>query len=677
MENILLNSFQTKHETAPFDQIKLEDYKPAIENAIQLAKKNIDQINENKNEPDFQNTIEALEWSNMQLGRITSIVFNLNSAETSPEMQVMAQELSPIITEFSNDITLDQVLFNRVKKVHDETNLNALDDEQKMLLKKQYNSFVRNGALLNESGKKRLREIDTSLARLSLTFNENVLAETQDFHLHITDKKELSGLPEFVIEAAKEEAQNRKLEGWVFTLDYPSYIPFMTYADQRDLRKKMAISFGAKAFRGNEHDNRKIVQQIVTLRHERAKLLGFESHADYVLKERMAESTENVMDFLQNLLEKALPAAKKEFAKLTAFAKEKDGIKQLEKWDGSYYTEKLKKQLFDLDDEALKPYFSLENVKKGAFEIANRLFGLRFELVNDIPVYHEEVKTYEVYDEKNNFIAVFYADFHPRKGKRAGAWMTSFKSQYLKDGINSRPHIAIVCNFTRPTKTKPSLLTFNEVTTLFHEFGHALHGMLANTTYPSLSGTSVYWDFVELPSQLMENWCYESEALSLFAKHYETGEVIPMHFIEKIKESANFMEGIATIRQLSFGLLDMAYHANSAVDLEDLKTFETAIMKVASLYPDVKENMMSTQFSHIFAGGYSSGYYSYKWAEVLDADAFAFFEEKGIFNKKVAKKFKDSVLSKGGTVHPMALYKEFRGKEPNSEALLKRAGLFS
>lgn len=675
MENILLKPFETKHETAPFDQVKLDDYAPAIEQAIKKAKGNIEKIKVQTEEPTFQNTIEALEWSSMDLERITSLFFNLNSAETSPEMQAMAQELSPVITAFSNDITLDIDLFNRIKAVHDNIDLNILDNEQKMLLKKLYSSFVRNGALLNENDKNRLREIDANLARLSLTFNENVLAETQDFHLHITNEKDLSGLPDFVVEAAKEEAQNRESEGWIFTLDYPSYIPFMTYADNRELRKKMAIAFGAKAFRDNDHDNRNIVKEIVTLRHERAQLLGFENHADYVLKERMAESSQKVMDFLETLLEKALPAAKNEFDELSSFAKDRDGIDELEKWDGSYYTEKLKKQLFDLDDEALKPYFALENVKQGAFEIAHRLFGLRFELVDDIPVYHEEVKTYEVYDEHNNFIAVFYVDFHPRKGKRAGAWMTSFKSQYLKDNENSRPHVAIVCNFTRPTKTKPSLLTFNEVTTLFHEFGHALHGMLANTTYPSLSGTNVFWDFVELPSQLMENWCYESEALSLFAKHYETGEIIPMQFIEKIKESANFMEGIATIRQLSFGLLDMAYHGDSTVDLNDLKNFELSIMKRASLYPDVKENLMSTQFAHIFAGGYSSGYYSYKWAEVLDADAFAYFEEKGIFNKEIATKFKDHVLSKGGTIHPMDLYKSFRGKAPNNEALLKRAGL--
>jgi Zn-dependent oligopeptidase len=675
MENVLLHPFKTKHGTAPFDKIKLNDYHPAITAAIEKARANITAIKKINATPNFENTIEALEFSSVDLEIVSAIFFNLNSAETSPEMQGLAQELSPMITAFSNDISLDQQLFEKVKYVYDHTDENTLNQEKFMLLKKHYDSFVRNGAMLESKQKERLREIDSALAKLSLTFNENVLAETQDFQLHITQEGHLSGLPEFVREAAKEEAEKRELEGWVFTLDYPSYVPFMTYADNRDSRKKMALAFGAKAFRGNAHDNRETVQQIVTLRHERAQLLGFDNHATYVLQKRMAKNPRTVRKFLNDLLEKAMPAAQKEFQQLSKFAKDQDGIEQLEKWDGAYYTEKLKKALFELDDEALKPYFSLDNVIGGVFEIAQRLFGLVFKQVADIPVYHEEVKTYEAYDESGRFIAVFYADFHPRKGKRAGAWMTSFKNQFIKDGENCRPHVAIVCNFTRPTSSKPSLLTFNEVTTLFHEFGHALHGMLADTTYPSLSGTNVYWDFVELPSQLMENWCYEAEALSIFAKHYETGEVIPMEYIERIKTSANFMEGMATARQLSFGLLDMAYHDNAKVNLADIKSFESSTMAATNLYPDVAENMMSTQFAHIFAGGYSAGYYSYKWAEVLDADAFAYFEENGIFNSSVAKKLQSTVLSKGGTIHPMELYKTFRGKEPNNEALLRRAGL--
>jgi peptidyl-dipeptidase Dcp len=508
-----------------------------------------------------------------------------------------------------------------------------------------------------------------------LEFGENVLAETNAYQLHITNEADLSGLPEGTIEAARELAMSLEKEGWVFTLDYPSYVPFMTYADNRELRKQLAIAFGAKGFQNNEFDNQEIVLKIARLRHERANLLGYASHSDFVLEERMAESPEKVKSFLKDLLAKAKPAAEKEFAELSAFAKETDGIDHLEKWDGAYYSEKLKQKLFNLDDEKLKPYFKLENVLNGAFTIAGKLYGLKFKEVQDIDKYHKNVTTYEVTDEKGNLTAIFYADFFPRKGKRNGAWMTSYKSQYVKNGINERPHVSIVCNFTKPTETKPSLLTFNEVTTLFHEFGHALHGMLADTIYPSLSGTSVYWDFVELPSQVMENWCYEPEALALFAHHYQTGEMIPMEYINKIKESASFQEGMATMRQLSFGLLDMGWHGADPSGITNLKDFETEQFASTQLYPDVKENAMSTAFSHIFQGGYSSGYYSYKWAEVLDADAFEYFQEKGIFDRETANKFKDNVLSKGGTEHPMLLYKRFRGQEPKPEALLKRAGL--
>lgn len=675
MENVLLQSFDTKHGTAPFSQIKLEDYKPAITEAIRIAKEEVDAIVSNPDTPTFENTLEALEYSGMLLDRVTSIFFNLNSAETSPEMQELAQEISPMVTAHGNDITLNEGLFKRVKAVYDNKESFDLNAEQSMLLEKKYKGFVRNGALLNETEKERLREIDGELAKLSLTFNENVMKETQDFILHIENEADLSGLPEGVVEAAADEAKSRDLEGWVFTLDYPSYVPFVTYADNRDLRKKMSIAFGARANNNNDNDNKEVIKNITSLRHERAKLLGYDSHAAFKLEDRMAQTPQNVYDFLNELLEKAKPAAEKEFAQLTKFAQKRDGINQLEKWDGSYYSEKLKQELFSMDDEALKPYFVLDNVLDGAFEVANRLFGITFKPVEGIDVYHQDVKTYEVYDENGNFLSVFYADFHPRKGKRAGAWMTVFKGQYVKDGENSRPHVANVCNFTKPTSSKPSLLSFNEVTTLFHEFGHGLHGMLANTTYPSLSGTSVSWDFVELPSQLMENWCYEPEALAIFAKHYETGEAIPQEYIDNIKASASFMEGLATMRQLSFGLLDMAYHAQDPSAIEDIKTFEKELMTVANIYPDVEENMMSTMFSHIFAGGYSAGYYSYKWAEVLDADAFAYFAENGIFNREIAQKFQSTVLTKGGSVHPMELYKQFRGQEPSPEALLIRAGL--
>jgi peptidyl-dipeptidase Dcp len=550
-----------------------------------------------------------------------------------------------------------------------------LNPEQTTLLDKKYKSFSRNGANLAEEKKIRLRAIDKELSKASLQFGENVLAETQAFQLHLTDEKELSGLPEGTIEAARSLAKSQKKEGWIFTLDYPSYVPFVTYADNRELRKKMAVAFGAKGFQNNELDNQQNVFKIAKLRFDRAQLLGYATHAHFVLEERMAESPEKVKIFSTNLLEKAKPAAVKEFADLTAFAKKRDGLEQLEKWDGAYYSEKLKQELFSLDDEKLKPYFQLEKVLNGAFTIAGKLYGLTFTEVFDIDKYHEEVTTYEVTDTKNELVAIFYADFFPRKGKRNGAWMTSYKSQFIQNGINERPHISNVCNFTKPTETKPSLLTFNEVTTLFHEFGHGLHGMLANTTYPSLYGTSVYWDFVELPSQIMENWCYEPEALALFATHYQTGEIIPIELVQKIKESANFQEGMATMRQLSFGMLDMGWHAQDPSNIKDIKAFETEQFSETQLYPDVVENAMSTAFSHIFQGGYSAGYYSYKWAEVLDADAFEFFQEKGIFNKEVATKFKENILSKGGTEHPMILYKRFRGHEPSPDALLKRAGL--
>jgi Zn-dependent oligopeptidase len=672
---ILTQPFQTKHNTAPFSKIKLEDYQPAFIQNIASARAEIDAITHNPESPTFQNTIEALEFSGNALDRVSSIFFNLNSAETSDEMQKIAQEITPLLTEFSNDITLNEALFKRIKAVYEQKETLNLSAEQMTLLDKKFKSFSRNGALLSEEKKSKLREIDTELAKLKLTYGENVLAETNNYQLHITNASDLKGLPEGAIEAAKSLAESKNLEGWIFTLDYPSYIPFLTYADNRVLRKELAIAAGKKGFQNNEFDNRNITLQIARLRFERANLLGYKTHSDFVLEERMAQNPEKVTSFLNDLLAKAKPAAERELAELVAFAKALDGIDQLQKWDSAYYSEKLKQKLFNLDDEKLKPYFQLENVLNGAFTIAKKLFGLNFTEIFDIDKYHQEVTTYEVTDENNQLVSVFYADFFPRKGKRNGAWMTSFKSQYIKDAKNERPHVSNVCNFTKPTETKPSLLTFNEVTTLFHEFGHGLHGMLANTVYPSLSGTSVFWDFVELPSQVMENWCYEPEALALFAKHYETGEIIPQEYVQKIKESASFQEGMATLRQISFGLLDMAFHGNDPSDIQDIKAFEKAAFEGTTLFPDVPENCMSVSFSHIFNGGYSSGYYSYKWAEVLDADAFAYFQEKGIFDKETATKFKETVLSQGGTVAPMELYKRFRGQEPKPEALLKRAGL--
>lgn len=673
--SVLLHKFTTHHDTAPFSQIKNEDFLPAFKEGIASARKEIDAIIHNPEPPTFENTIEAMAFSGDTLDRISTIFFNLHSAETNDELQQIAQEVSPLLSEFGNDIRLNADLFKRVKTVYDSKASLNLNAEQTTLLDKKYKSFSRNGANLSEEKKNQLREIDKELSKLSLEFGENVLSETHAFQLHITDEKDLSGLPEGTIEAAKEIAKSQEKEGWIFTLDYPSYVPFMTYADNRELRKKMTIAFGAKGFQKNEFDNEEIVLKIAKLRFERAKVLGYASHAHFVLEERMAESPEKVNTFLNNLLEKAKPAALKEFEQLSRFAKDLDGIETLEKWDGAYYSEKLKQQLFNLDDEKLKPYFKLENVLEGAFTVSSRLYGLTFVEVNTIEKYHPDVKTYEVKDIKGDLVSIFYADFFPRKGKRNGAWMTSFKSQYVLGGNNERPHVSIVCNFTKPTETKPSLLTFNEVTTLFHEFGHALHGMLADTVYPNLSGTSVYWDFVELPSQIFENWCYEPEALALFAHHYETGAIIPTEYIEKIKESASFQEGLATMRQLSFGLLDMGWHGQDPSGITSIKDFENEQFASTKLYPDVAENAMSTSFSHIFQGGYSSGYYSYKWAEVLDADAFEYFKEQGIFNAEVAQRFKEHVLSKGGTEHPMILYKRFRGSEPKPDALLKRAGL--
>lgn len=672
--NPLVKEFNTKYQTTPFSKIKESDFEEAFKEAITDAKKEITNIIKNSEVPTFKNTIETLAYSGEKLDRISAIFFNLNSAETNEKLQEIAQKISPLLSEFNNDIVLNKELFARIKTVFINQKEFNLNTEQKTLLEKYYKNFIRNGANLEEKEKNKLREIDKKIAKLKLDFSENVLKDTNDFELLITNEKDLKGLPISAKDAAQLLAKQQKKNGWLFTLDYPSYIPVMTYAENRELRKKMAIAFGKRGFKKNENNNEKIVQKIANLRYKRANLLGYQTHADFVLEERMAEKPKTVNQFLNKLLEKAKPAAKKEFEKLKTLA-EKDGIETLQKWDFSYYSEKLKQQELQLDQEQLKAYFKLENVLSGVFKVANKLYGLHFKETAEIDTYHKDVKTYEVTDASGNFIAVFYADFFPRKGKRQGAWMTSYKNQWKKNGENSRPHISIVCNFTKPTETKPSLLTFNEVTTLFHEFGHALHGMLANTTYPNLSGTNVYWDFVELPSQVLENWAYEKETLELFATHYETNELIPMEFIQKIKNSAHFLEGLATLRQVSFGLLDMEWHGKNPENHKSVKEVENTVFKETTFYPDVPENAMSTAFSHIFPGGYSSGYYSYKWAEVLDADAFAYFKENGIFNPEIASKFKAHILSKGGTEKPMVLYKKFRGKEPNEDALLKRAGL--
>ena len=667
--NILTQKFNTKYETAPFQEIKEENYLPAFQELIAQSEKEIDAIANNPAEATFENTIEALAYSGEQLDRVSSIFFNLNSAETNDEIQKIAQEVSPILTEFSSKISQNEKLFQRIKKVFDEKENLNLNEEQKTLLNETYKGFVRNGALLNEEDKKKLEKIDIDLSVKSLNFGQNVLAATNAYFKHITNKEDLAGIPEPILAQYAEEAKERGLEGYVITLQYPSYIPAMTYADNRNLRQELALANGKKAFDGGEFDNQNLIKEIINLRQLKAELLGYKNFAEYVLEERMAESPKKVFDFLNQLLTATTPYAEKETAQLKELAKA-DGINKMEAYDHAYYAEKLRKQKFDLNDEELKPFFPLEKVQDAVFDLAGKLFNLDFKEVTDIQKYHSEVRVYEVF-ENNSLKSVLYVDYFPRKGKRAGAWMTSFKNQWKKDNANSRPHISVVCNFSKPTADTPSLLTFQEVTTLFHEFGHALHGILADTQYPNLSGTSVKWDFVELPSQFLENYCYEPEFLKTFAKHYQTGEVLSDEKIKKINESKNFMEGYQTLRQLGFGLLDMAYHTQPEA-VQDIKTFETKQTEKCSLYPVNMETAISPSFSHIFEGGYSAGYYSYKWAEVLDADAFQYFKENGIFNSEIARKYK-TLLSLGGTQAPMELYKAFRGSEPKVESLLKRA----
>jgi len=585
MANPLLEKFETPFENAPFSKIKNEDYKPAFIQAIEEAKAEIDAITANPEAPTFANTIEAMELSGEKLGRISSIFFNLNSAETNDEIQEIAQEVSPLLSEFGNDVRLNQDLFERIKVVYNQKDSLNLTDEQAYLLEKKYKGFSRNGANLNEEDKNKLREIDKQLSMLSLQFGQNVLAETNAYELIITDENDLKGLPQYAIDQSKADAEQKNHEGWLITLQAPSYIPFMQYAENRELREKLFRANGVKAYQNNEFNNEENVKNIVKLRHERAKILGYKTHADYVLEERMAKTPTTVLDFLNDLLTKAKPFAEKEIEELTAFAKETDGIETLQRWDHAYYAEKLKQKKFSLSDEELKPYFQLENVIQGAFDVATKLYGITFKEIHNIDKYNDEVTTYEVLDKNGAFLSLLYADFFPRAGKRPGAWMTSYREASNVNGNTKRPHVSIVCNFTKPTKDTPSLLTFQEVTTLFHEFGHALHGMLPNTTYESLSGTNVYWDFVELPSQFYENFCYEPEALKLFAKHYQTGEIIPQELIEKVKASSSFMEGYQTVRQLSFGLLDMAYHANDLAEIKDLQQFEKETFTQTELYP--------------------------------------------------------------------------------------------
>lgn len=674
MNNPFLDSYNTPFDAVPFDKIQLEHYKPAFEEGMKQGRLEIEAIKQNI--PSFANTIETLERAGGVLSKVSSVFFNLNSSETSDEMQKLAQEISPLLTAYSSEISLDEELFKAVKFVFENENRKELSSEQVYLLNKTYKGFVRSGANLTEENKIRLKEVSAKLAKLTLTFSENVMKDSQEFELHIINEDDLSGLPEGTKEAAQLMAKNKgKENGWLITLDYPSYIPFMKYADNRELRKQLNEAFGARGFNNNGYNNELIITEIVRLRLEKAKLLGYKTYADFVLEERMAEAPDRVFQLWDDLLEVALPKAKKEIEEIKNLVRRLGDEIDLAEWDFSYYAEKLKNEKFAINDEVLKPYFKLENVLDGAFQAADKLYDITFHERKDIPLYHKDVVTYEVKDKNDNFVSLFYADFFPREGKRSGAWMTSFRGQNRYGGKNNRPLVSIVCNFTKPTETKPSLLTFNEVTTLFHEFGHALHGMLADGHYESLSGTSVFWDFVELPSQLMENWCYEEECLSLFAKHYETGETIPMDFVQKIKDSAQFLSAYQTVRQTSLGQLDMAWHNQKEVGAISVIDFEQKSGAKTSLFPFNEKTSTSCAFSHIFAGGYAAGYYSYKWAEVLEADAFELFKEKGIFNKEVATSFKKNILSQGGSKHPMELYKQFRGTEPSSSALLKKSGL--
>ena len=664
--------FQTPYNAAPFSRFAPTDYLPAIQKAIAKSLKEIDTIAHNPEVPTYMNTIQPLAYVGLELDRLTAMFFNLNSAETNETLQAEAQRISPLLTDYSNDIRLNEALFKRVETVYKTRNYLSASPEQHTLLEKTYKSFTRNGANLSLNDKEHLRRIDKELARLKLKFSENVLAETQHYQWVITHKEELSGLPDFVLEMLATEAKKRHKEGWVITLDLPVYTAVMKYANNRELRRKLFIDYHSRCAGDSAYNNEANVLRIAELRAQRASLLGYPDYASLVLEERMAETSEKVMDFLNELLAKAKPQAIKELEELKAFS----GLDDFQQWDFAYYAEKLKQQRYQIDDSLLKPYLSLDKAVEGMFAVAHKLYGLHFTLTDEVEKYHPEVQTYKVTDDKGEYLALFYTDFFPRTGKRNGAWMTSYKEQYTDNkGKDSRPHISIVCNFMRSTASAPSLLTFNELTTLFHEFGHALHGMLSKVTYPSLSGTNVARDFVELPSQLMENWCYEEETLRLFATHYQTGEPLPIEWVQKIKEAGVFMEGLLSVRQLNFGFLDMAWHTYPHLErLEDVRTFEQTLTKETQLYPTVEAICISPAFSHIFSGGYAAGYYSYKWSEVLDADAFEVFKEAGIFNTEVATRFRREVLSKGSSEKEMTLYKRFRGKEPSIDALIRRAG---
>jgi len=674
-ENPLLKPFSGIHQTAPFNSIKIEHYLPAFDVSIEEAKAEVQKIIDNSDAPDFANTIVALDLAGERLERIKAIFFNLNSAETCDEMQEIAQEVAPKLSDFGNDITLNEQLFARIKSVYEQRNQLALNAEETTLLEKTYRRFVRSGANLDESDKAKYREITKELSQLGLKYQQNVLAETNAYELLITNEKDLSGLPESIVEMAAQTAKSKDKEGWLFNLQYPSYVPFLKYADNRELREQMFRASSSRGNHANENDNNDIICRIVELRIEKAHLLGFKTHAEYKLQERMAETPEKVERFLEDLHKKSKPFAVKEFAEVQEYAKTAGFTGNIQRWDWAYYSEKLKSEKYNFTEEEVKPYLQLEKVISGVFSLAKKLYRLDLKENSNIEVYHPDVMAYEVYNEKMEFVAVLYLDFFPREGKRSGAWMTDYRLQSNVNGNSIRPHISLVTNFSKPTDSTPSLLTFDEVTTFLHEFGHGLHGMLSQCQFPGTSGTNVYWDFVELPSQVHENWAYEKEWLDQFATHYQTGEKLPEDLIRKIKKAQNFQAAYQMERQLSFGMLDMAYHHRELAITNDLNEFERNAIASADLFEPVAGSLQSTSFSHIFSGGYDAGYYSYKWAEVLDADAFSVFQEKGIFDRETADSFRKNILEKGGSEHPTILYKAFRGQEPTVTALLKRNGM--
>ena len=673
--NPFFEPYNTPHDTVPFDRIRLEDFEEAFMEGIRRDNEQIEKTINNPEKPTFDNTIintEEDEGYYDLLSRVSTVFFNLLSAETNDEMDALAQKMQPILTQHANDVRLNPRLFERIRQVH--LHHRKLTPEEKMLLDNCYDGFVRSGALLDEAGKERLRQLTEEASMLSLQFSQNLLKEQKAFTLDITDEAQLDGLPETAREAAALTAKEQGKQGWVFTLDFPSFSPFMTYSTQRELRKQLFMARNTVCTHDNTENNIEICKRIVNLRREIAQLLGYKTYADYVLKRRMASNTRGVYRLLNNLVDAYKPTAVKERDELRKLA-HKD-VDKMKPWDTSFYSHKLQMKKYNIDQEMLRPYFELSKVIGGVFGLANKLYGITFKENKDIPVYHPDVKAYEVFDKDGSYLAVFYADFHPRKGKQSGAWMTEYQGQYIdKKGENVRPHVSVVMNLTKPTEEKPALLTLGEVETFLHEFGHSLHGMFANTRFESLSGTNVWWDFVELPSQFMENYSIEKDFLRTFAFHYQTGEPLPDELIDRIVKSRNFMAATACLRQVSFGLLDMAYYTQREEFTEDIIPFEKQAWKKAILGEQLPDTCMTVQFSHIMAGGYAAGYYSYKWAEVLDADAFSVFKKHGIFNQETAQRFRDEVLSKGGTEHPMTLYKRFRGGEPTIDALLKRNGI--